>query len=188
VLEQDFVSFLPTYAKPFAKQLQELPLNYEKWVYAAALPSKIYQGDLFSGVRFASIDDDGEAIVADVPAMVLSNTCDVQPEQSESLLVAPLIDLEDYSAQSVLAGEELENHIRALKRNEISQLMFLPEAHGVKNCFVDFSRISPLPLSYFYSNTAANRFQSLSSCGHYVMMVKVAHHFTRPESPDAARA
>lgn len=188
MFEQDFLSFLPTYAKPFAKQLQELPLNYEKWVYATSLPSETYQGDLFNAVRFASIDDDGQAIVADLPAMVLSNTCDVQPGQSESLLLAPLIDLEDYSAQSLLTGEELENHLRALRRNEISQLMFLPEAQGIKNCFVDFSKTSSLPLGYFCSNTVAKRFQSLSTCGHYVMMVKVAHHFTRPESADAPRA
>jgi hypothetical protein len=188
VFEDDFRSFLPAYAKPFSKQLQDLPLNYEKWVYATALPSKTYQGDLFTDVRFASVDDDGQALVADLPAMVISNTCDVQPGQSESILVAPLVDLKDYSAHATLTGAEWDSHLSALKRNEISQLMFLPKALGINDCFVDFSRTSSVPLHYFDSSTAKKRFQSLSQCGHYVMMVKVAHHFTRPEPPDAPRS
>jgi hypothetical protein len=187
VFEDEFRSFLPEYAKPFAKQIRDLPANYEKWVYATSLPPETYQGDLLKEARFAFIDDDGEVINADLPAMVVSNTCDAQAGRSESLLLAPLLDLDDYKAKSEIQGKELEDHLSALTRNEISHLMFLPEAHGIKNSFVDFGKISPVSPDYFYSKVAPNRFQSLSTCGHYIMMVKVAHHFTRPETPDAVR-
>jgi hypothetical protein len=46
--------------------------------------------------------------------MVISCTCDTQPEQGEFVLVAPVFDLDDYRTKSELKGQDLDNHIRAL--------------------------------------------------------------------------
>lgn len=119
--------------------------------------------------------------------MVISNTCDTQPGQGDFVLVAPVIDLEDFRKDSELKGEDLENYIRALTENKISNLMFLPDAPGIPRCFVDFESICPIALTYFYSDRGQKRLLSLSQCGHYFLLVKLAYHFCRPEARDAAR-
>jgi hypothetical protein len=184
---QDITPYLPEYIKPFAEQLRQLPSGYEKWAYAASLPADIYQGDVFDQVEFASLDDNGETIRFEPFGMVVSNTCDVQPGQGETLLVAPIVDLEDYRQNSELDKEALENHIRALIENKISQLMFLPEGPGLRRSFVDFGKICSISLSYFHADHVQKRLISLSQPGHYLLLVKLAHHFCRPEARDANR-
>jgi hypothetical protein len=184
---QDIIPYLPEYVKPFAEQLRQLPSGYEKWVYAASLPAEIYQGDVFDQVAFASLDEDGEIIRFEPLGMVISNTCDVQPGQGETLLVAPIFDLEDYREHSELKEEALENHIRALTENKISQLMFLPEGPGLRRSFVDFGKICSISLSFFHADRGQKRLISLSQPGHYFLLVKLAHHFCRPEARDSSR-
>ena len=182
----DLVPYLPEHIRPYANQLKQFPEGYEKWVYAASLPAETYQGDVFNKMSLASIDDDGAPIHAEIPGMVVSNTCDTQPKQGHFVLVAPVFDLEDYRKGSDLKDEALESHVRDLKQNKISQLMFLPKGRGINDCFVDFGNICSVSLKHFHSKNE-KRFQSLSQCGHYFMLVKLAYHFTRPEPSDAKR-
>src|SRR6267378_1484331 len=118
----DLVPYLPEHIKPYAAQLKQFPEGYEKWVYAASLPAKTYQGDVLEELSLASIDDDGALSHAEIPGMVVSSTCDTQPDQAHFVLVAPVLDLEDYRKEINLKDEALENHVRDLKQNRISQL------------------------------------------------------------------
>jgi hypothetical protein len=187
VFGEDLTAYLPEGIKPFGEQLRQFPAGYEKWVYASSLPLKTYQGDVFTQVPFISLDDNGDAIRGEPLGMVVSNTCDAQSGQGEFLLVAPVIDLEDYRRQSQLKGEDLENHIRALMENKISQLMFLPDGQGIGRSFVDFGNICSVSLNFFHSGRGQKRLVSLSQCGHYFLLMKIAYHFCRPETSDAKR-
>jgi hypothetical protein len=187
MLGDDLVPYLPEHIKPYADQLKQFPENFEKWVYATAIPENSYQGDVAETISLVSIDADGTAIRAETPGMVVSNTCDTQPGQGDFVLVAPVLDLEDYRKESELRNQALENHLRDLKQNKISQLMFLPKGHGISDCFVDFGNICSVSLQHFHSRANQTRLQSLSQCGHYFMLVKLAYHFTRPEPGDAKR-
>ena len=183
----DITAYLPEHIKPFTEQLKQFPAGYEKWIYATSLPSETYQGDVFTQVPLVSIDDTGDVVRAEVSGMVVSNTCDAQPHRGDFILVAPVIDLQDYRENSDLKGEDLENHLRTLTENKISQLMFLPEGQGIRGCFVDFANVCSVSLRYFHSDRGQKRRVSLSQCGHYFLLIKLTYHFSRPEAPDAKR-
>ena len=183
----DIIAYLPERIKPFTEQLKQFPSGYEKWVYATSLPSVIYQGDIFSRVPFVSIDDNGDVVRAEFCGMVVSNTCDAQPNQGDFVLLAPVIDLENYREISNLRGEDLENHVGALTDNRISQLMFLPETQDIRPSFVDFGNICTVSLRHFHYDRGQKRLLSLSQCGHYFMLIKLAYHLSRPEPSDAKR-
>jgi hypothetical protein len=187
VLEDEILAYLPDGIKPFHEQLRQFPIGYEKWVYASSLPKDVYQGDVFKPSRFVFIDDSGEPVGGDFVGMVISNTCDVQPRRNDYVLVAPVFDLEDYRKHSNLSGEALENHIKDLTANKLTQLMFLPDGQGFHQSFVDFGQVCAISNTYFHSELAGKRFLSFSQCGHYVMLIKLAHHFARFEAEDAKR-
>jgi hypothetical protein len=185
---EDIAAYLPEYLKPFAEQLRQFPAGYEKWVYASSLPPETYQGDVFTHVSFVSINDEGAAVGFELSGMMVSNTCDAQTDQEDFILVAPVIDLEDYRQNSSLEGADLDNHIRALVENKISKLMFLPDTKGVGPGFVDFGRICSVSPRFFHVDRGQKRLLSLSQCGHYFLLMKLAYHFCRPEASDAKRS
>jgi hypothetical protein len=187
VFGDDIFPYLPENIKPFSQQLKQFPENYEKWVYAAAYRSETYQGDVFADVPFVFVDEDGDPAQAQLAGMVVSNTCDTQPNQGEFVVLAPLIDLETYRQSSELEGEELANHVRAVTENKISNLMFLPRSETTLDSLVDFGNLCSVSGAYFHQKKGKNRIVSLSLVGHYFMLVKLAYHFTRPEAADALR-
>lgn len=183
----ELVRYLPEHIKPLAEQLRQFPTGYEKWVYATAAPPETYQGDVFASVTIVSVDEDGDAILGTTAGMVISNTCDAQPGMADFILVAPVISLADYRENSALEGENLENHISALRDNRISQLIFLPPRVGLADSFADLGNICPISSTYFHSRHAQARLVSLSQYGHYFLLIKLAYHLTRPEPSDAKR-
>ena len=187
MLEDEIAAYLPERIKPFREQLKQFPANFEKWVYASSVPTETYQGDVFAPAPFVCIDENGDVAHGVFSGMVISNTCDVQPRRADFVLVAPVIDLEDYRKNCDLEGENLENHIRALTRNELSQLMFLPDTQGLSRSFVDFGKMCSISLAHFYRELANRRLLSFSQCGHYIMLIKLAYHLSRPEAQDAKR-
>lgn len=187
MLGDEILAYLPERIKPYSHRLKQFPIGYEKWVYSPSLPDETYQGDMFKDAPFIGIDDDGDMVRAEFIGMIISNTCDVQPGREEFVLVAPVIDLEDYRNTSPLKGQDLENHVRDLTQNKISRLMFLPESQGMPRSFVDFGKISAVSLSYFHRELSQKRLLSFSQCGHYVMLIKLAYHLSRPEAQDALR-
>jgi len=187
VFGDDIVAYLPERVRPFADQLRQFPTGYEKWIYSTALGSETYQGDVFTAVPFVCVDEDGGPVIAELLGMVVSNTCDAQPNQGDFVLIAPITDLQDYKENATLRGDELDNHVRALTENKISNLMFLPGGQNIRDCFVDFGRLCSVSSEYFHRECGQRRLVSLSWCGHYFLLVKLAYHFTRPESADARR-
>jgi hypothetical protein len=187
----DLASYLPEHIRPFAEQLKQFPTGYEKWVYAGSLPSDAYQGDIFGVLPFVHVDDDDDVVRADRLGMVISNTCDAQPDQADYILIAPISDLDDYrkysESEGELQGEELENHIRALVENKLSQIMFLPETTGFGRAFVDFGNICSISSKSFHTRYVDMKMISLSQYGHYFLLMKLAYHLARPESADAKR-
>lgn len=184
----DLSTYLPEHIRPFAKQLKQFPLGYEKWVYAASVAKDTYQGDVFGDLPFVLIDDEGDVARAEGIGMLISNTCDSQLDQSEVVLVAEVIELDDYREQSDLKGEALENHIRALVGNQLSQMLYLPEIGALGNAFVDFGKMSSVSTKYFHERSGDLKLLSLSQYGHYFFLMKLAYHLARPEGADINRS
>jgi hypothetical protein len=188
VFGDDLKPFLPSNIQPFSLQLKQFPEHFEKWVHASSLPNNIFQGDVLKVAPIVIMEETGKIHCLDLPAMIISCSCDVQPGQAEVALVAPVFDLEDYKKNSELTSSDLDEHIRSLKANKIANLFFLPAGVNLKASVVDFANISPISVEFLHSQLKSARLTSLSQLGHYIFVVKLAYHFTRPEPADAVRA
>lgn len=186
MLGDDFRSYLPEHVRPFAELLKQFPANYEKWVHASALPTELYQGDVIENAVLTAIDEDGDISRLDLPAMVISCTCDVQPKQGKFALLAPAIDLDFYRANSELEGEALESHMTMLLANKIANLFFLPAGQKLKASVIDFEQLTAVSAELL-QKSVERRLSSLSQTGHYLLLVKLTHHLTRPDAKDAKR-
>jgi hypothetical protein len=187
VIGADFASYLPEHVRPFAELLKQFPHNYEKWVHANDLPDELYQGDVVENALLTAISEDGEILRSDLPAMVVSCTCDVQPMQGKFALLAPVIDLDFYRANSELQGEALDSHMRVLMDNKIANLFFLPAGQRLKASVVDFQQLTAVSVEFLQTERLKARLTSLSQTGHYLLLVKLTHHLTRPDAVDAQR-
>jgi len=131
------------------------------------------QGDIISHVRFLRTDENGVIGKLDTMGMVISNTCDI--ENDDSIVVAPLVQID----QLDLSESDLSN----LKRNRIYRFIFIPE-----NIFTDFvvdlSRVTTFNKAYIEKSIDENRAEyvaSLNQLGYYFFLCKIAIHFLRPE-------
>ena len=183
----DFASYLPEHIRPFVELLKQFPEHYEKWVHATAFPAELYQGDVVENAVLTAISEDGKVLILDLPAMVISCTCDVQPKQGKFALLAPVIDLELYRGNSELQGAALESHLRDVIANKIANLFFLPAGLKLKASVIDFQQLTAVSLDFLHKNGPTGRLTSLSQPGHYLLLVKLAHHLTRPDSAGARR-
>jgi hypothetical protein len=188
VFGDDLIAYLPEHVRKFSEQLKQFPHNYEKWVHATMVPREIYQGDVLAETPLVYVDESGAPNSTRLPGMVISCTCDVQPGQGEVALVASVFDFEDYRANSALKGKELDDHLRAVIDNKISNLLFLPRGLGLgKPSVVDLGSVTSVSVDYIQSSAGSKRLTSLSQLGHYFFLIKLAYHLTRPESSDAVR-
>ena len=184
---RDLGSYLPEYVRPFTDLLKQFPANYEKWAHATNLPAELYQGDLLESAGLTAISEDGDVLRADMPAMVISCTCDIQPQQGRFALLAPAIDLEFYRKNIEFEGEALENHVRDVMANKIANLFFLPAGQKLKaGVVIDFQQLTAVSVE-FLDKRLKKRLTSLSQTGHYLLLVKLAHHLARPDASDAKR-
>jgi hypothetical protein len=184
----DLDSYLPEHARPFADLLKQFPEHYEKWVHAKTLPAELYQGDVVEKALLTAIDEEGEIVKLGLPAMVISCTCDVQPKQGEFALLAPVIDIDFYIENSEFRGEALDSHVRDLKANKIANLFFVPAGHKLKASVIDFQQLTAVSVEFLHKKGLETRLASLSQPGHYLFLVKLAHHLTRPDATDAKRS
>jgi hypothetical protein len=183
----DLASYLPEHIRPFAELLKQFPINFEKWVHATGFPVELYQGDVVANAVLTAVDENGTVLRSDLPAMVISCTCDVQPKQGKFALLAPVIDLELYRANSELQGAALDSHLRDVMANKIANLFFLPAGLKLKASVIDFQQLTAVSIEFLHNNGPKTRLTSLSQPGHYLFLVKLAHHLTRPDAASAQR-
>lgn len=89
-------------------------------------------------------------------------------------------------ANSELQGEALDNHMRALMTNKIANLFFLPAGQRLKASVIDFQQLTAVSLDSL-QKSLKKRLTSLSQASHYLFLMKLTHHLTRPDAKDAAR-
>ena len=186
----DISALLPDHIKSLADDLKKLPEGYPKWLYGGTPSPEIYQSDLIHDVRTYLVSEDGGVLSREGLVMVVSNTCDTQPDRRDFVLVAPVFPLQERIDSSGLNGEALRNHVTDLQQNRLSPIMYLPRQGDIPDSFVDFSHISAVSSEFFFSpwvNAIGKRVASLSQKGHYFFLMKLAYHFCRAETPDVRR-
>lgn len=172
--------------------IRNFPDNLESRFYSYPLvkSEQVYQGD---GIVDLLVFNLPSPVVKPAPSMIISNSCDIDQVNQRLFgpraLYSPIFQLNKYMA--VLISEHVENgkypkqkiidHIKAIKRQEITQIFYLPAGSRLENDSIVFlDRIINCPMTSLYDEGRQhNKIFTLSNYGFYVLMIKLSIHFTR---------
>lgn len=194
---EEVEKYLPQYLTASAtaslfSELKQFPGNIDTRLYTNKLQDEpsIYQGDGLNNLLYINLPDpEARPLIG----MVLSNTCDVSEDNKRlfdsRLIYAPIFNLEKYKEALIESYvdsgkkpvESIESHIEDIRKQNISQIFYLPKGGNLKNeSFVFLDRINNLPSNYFkVEEIKSNRVFSLSDYGFYIFLFKLSVHFTR---------
>ena len=145
----------------------------------------VLQGD---GLQEIPISKLPEPKVETAKAIVVSNTCDIDPSNKRNfpamLVYAPIFDLQKYKAslsKRNIPSDKIGQHIDAIRRQYVTQIFYLPAVTGLEGESIVFlDRVSSCNVEHFDTNTLLQeRLFSLSDFGHYLFLFKLSIHFTR---------
>jgi len=188
---EKFEKHLPQYLSYDARArlfdaLDQFPENIDFRLYTQYLENEkiIFQGDGIKDVIFVVLPSK-EYQVTNV--IILSNSCDINPENRRNLAInvtySPIVNLKKYKdllENKGLEEEKITNHINQLKRQEISNIFYLPENPRIQESIVFFDRINSSDTSSLYEKDLKDsRLFTLSDYGFYLFLYKIAIHFTR---------
>lgn len=170
--------------------------NYSGF-YSFEAPAYLMQADILHSIRTIDWDEESQDYFpCFFPAIVISNTCDITDDNIRSTnikqaLLAPFIPVEEYlkDMQVQFKTEQIRGFYNSLKRQEHSNLFYLPSNHkNNKDYIVFLDKIYWHPvnsLAQVTKNLEQERFLSLSNWGFYLFLLKLSYHLCRlPEDYD----
>jgi len=177
-------SVFPSISEGVFKELRRY-LRYnpqlEKWLYASTTFSHLAQGDIVKTLPACFIDASGNVKKSKtpVPAILLSNTCDMsvdadQPRKQQYTIVPlfPFVE-ERYDAEKV----------RDIKGNTLTDILYLPNVPSLQGSYIaQLDTACSISSEYVHSVIATLNRSSLSQKGYYYFMAKLSLHLTRPEN------
>lgn len=184
--------YLPQYLSSLEKdvlrkELASFPTDGTKdTIYTSALDGVNYllQGDGIDEMPYINFPD---LNIRNVPGILFSNTCDMSIENKRAnpcrIMFAPLIDFGKYSKMIYANCDKnrAESHLNDLKRQYITQALYLPKGAKLKNdSIVFFDRAISLPLTEeLVEQLSKRKLFTLSNFGFYLFLLKISIHFTR---------
>ncbi|MEW6115094.1 MAG: hypothetical protein AB1664_23395, partial [Thermodesulfobacteriota bacterium] len=146
----------------------------------------IFQGDGLRDLLFVHLPD---IVIAPFNCMVLSNTCDMDPENRRSfpasICYAPIISVEKYEnallQHTKRTPEQVQDRIMAIRVQKVTEIFYLPRGGQLEQesmvlldriCHCDSGAIE-------LSEIPAKRIFTLSDYGAYLFLFKLAVHLTR---------
>jgi len=189
---EEVKKYLPKYlskesTENLFEDLKSFPENINKRFYGNILLEEkiVFQGD---GIRDLLVINLPDIRVEPSPAMVISNTCDISPENERKIepkiLYCPIIrisKLETSLRKNNLQEEKITQYIKEIREQKISSIFFLPKGgHLPEDCIVLFDGINNCKISSLKNDEIPKRrLFSLSNYGFYVLLFKLSIHFTR---------
>ncbi|WP_411728708.1 hypothetical protein [Methyloglobulus sp.] len=169
------------------KALKDFPRNTHYYLtgqYKEEYQEKLLQGDGWTKLKILNFYT-GEK--ASINGIVLSNTCDVTPENARELPVnivfAPIVPLSAYSAtleKGGISSEKIQQKILAIKAQQITTIFYLPVGDGLdKDHIVLLDDIHTIPAKAFEQETEKSKQFTLSLFGFYLFVFKLSVHFCR---------
>lgn len=189
----DIKIYLPKYLsaeseKELFNGLKDFPSNLDERLYTTYLKDSniIYQGD---GIKDMLVVNLPETEIKPAPSIILSNTCDIDMQNKRNfpsqIVYAPIFNLEKYKKSllnnSTKTQEQINNHINTIKRQEITQIFYLPKfSNELAESIVFLDRVNNFPSNLFKrNNISIKRIFTLSDYGAYLFLLKLSIHFTR---------
>lgn len=189
-LLEDFKQYLPKYLSPngtenlFA-ELKQFPANIDQRLYTSLLKAEpiIYQGDGLSNLPIVNLPD---ARIEGKKAMVLSNTCDISPDNPRPIparmIYCPIISFEKFERMLVASQASVSDHyLRDIRAQKVSSMFFLPRNDSLgEDAIVLLDRANNCDINQIPSQEIqSRRLFTLSDYGFYLLIFKLSIHFTR---------
>lgn len=177
--------------KKLLEGLENFPNNIDNRIYSDNLrdTNLLYQGD---GLREMMVVNLPSTEHKKVNCIVLSNTCDIDPSNKRyhpvQISYSPIFKLNNYKEKLLLdnvdSSQGIEDHINAIKRQAVSQILFLPGIESVmEDSIVFLDRTLNYPRGLISDDEIQkNRLFVLSdygAYGAYLFILKLSIHFTR---------
>lgn len=191
-LDEKLAIYLPKYlsADNYRRLLDELkcfPNNINGCMYSHNVEEKLlYQGDVIDLMPVVNVEDinKGEKKCA---CIILSNTCDINPENERlfhsRIMYAPLISIEKYTNvlnRQQVSPQKINEHIRAIKNQELTQIIYLPKTQKFDESIVFLDRTLNIKSDCIDRNSLDKlRLSSFSDYGFYLFLFKISVHFCR---------
>ncbi len=189
---EDIKLYLPKFlstesGKELFEGLKDFPDNIDTRLYTSYLTENIiYQGD---GLKNMLVINLPKTEIKLVPSMILSNTCDIDIKNAHNfhsqIVYTPIFNLKKYKnslyKNSQKTKEQLDSHILAIKKQEITQIFFLPKINEkLDESIIFFDRLYNYPNNLIKRESIKERrIFSLSDYGIYIFLLKLSIHFTR---------
>lgn len=191
-LDDEIKIYLPKYLSAenydtLIKELEDFPKNIDDRMYTSIADEDLLcQGDVIKDMPYAEINH-LELGIKNKDCIVLSNTCDIDPNNkrffSSRIMYAPLIELVKYKSVLLDHGileQKINDHIKSIKEQRISQILFLPESASFRESVVFLDRVLNIDNRFIDRLTLKDcRLVSLSDYGFYMLLFKISVHFSR---------
>ena len=128
------------------------------------------QGDIFDGIPFVRVEEDGNISAHRGKGMLISNTCSA--DHDKEIVIAPLLDINSLNIQK----SDIVNNLHY-------RLLYLPD-EKYENYVVDFSLINTFSkdvLNRMIKQGKVVKEASLNQFGFYFFICKLTICFMRPE-------
>lgn len=167
----------------FLKSLRNLDFGNPKWMYdATSRDDAPLQGDILPAVELHWTDSNGEALQWIGPAMLLSNSCDLVPEQDPAAAMAPVFPIDEFVDR--FAPPQRERERSAIQTNQHTSRMYLPGASFLSESYVDFawsSAVSTQRIATLFTSAGRKNILRLTEAAWYLLTGKLAHHYVREQ-------
>ena len=170
------------------KELEDFPNNIDRRMYTSlADDTLLCQGDVLKDLPYTEIDH-LERGVKNTDCIVLSNTCDIDPNNKRlfpsRIMYAPLIELSKYKSVLLKKGtaseQQVNDHIKSIKEQRVSQILYLPESNTFRESIVFLDRVINIDnRAIDRMSLKQRRLVSLSDYGFYMLLFKISVHFSR---------
>lgn len=171
------------------EDIKMYPGNLDKRMYMVPVEEDkhaVLQGDGIGNLLVINLP---ETEVRPVPALVLSNSCDADISNNRAfptaLCYAPIFRLDKYldamRKRQVKSEDYIAQHERDIRRQVLTQIFFLPQSGRLEGDSIVFlDRINNCQnRSVDRTKLPEARLFSLSQYGHWLLLLKLAIHFSR---------
>jgi hypothetical protein len=164
------------------KDFEDFPLKTD--YYINRYQDELLQGDGWTKLQARRFET-GEGV--SILGIILSNTCDVTPENKRDLpakiIFAPLIPLSAYVSLLIKMGidyTQIQDKVISIKEQNVTSIFFLPSGSGLQEDYIALlDELYTMPAKVFELETVKSKVFTLSQIGFYLFVFKLSVHFCR---------
>jgi len=147
--------------------------------------SDILQGDGWTALEIINFYKPGEK--KEISAIILSNTCDISPENQRivpaNIIFAPVLRVAEYYkklANLTQDTQKIDSYFASIKNQSVSNRFYLPHSSALESDFVAIlDDIHSMPAKFYLEKSERKLRIKLSAAGFYIFILKLSIHFCR---------